>query len=187
MISCDGKGTGLSLGFFSEHVENVGSMKTTESEFGPFNVSGSGALLRCSFPPSPFCIRNKILHFVQTHFAFGQSHQSEFSICLSSITWGKRRCQDTSVSRGVNFLSAVKVRVAHPDVTHESLLFPARYLYKLCDLHKECDNYTEAAYTLLLHAKLLKVNGHNTNNKQRWKCARLKSSNSIDCRTQIQC
>ncbi|KAL4841432.1 hypothetical protein H8958_005778 [Nasalis larvatus] len=31
-----------------------------------------------------------------------------------------------------------------------------RYLYKLCDLHTECDNYTEAAYTLLLHAKLLK-------------------------------
>ncbi|KAI5175063.1 Dedicator Of Cytokinesis Protein 1 [Manis pentadactyla] len=31
-----------------------------------------------------------------------------------------------------------------------------RYLYKLCDLHKECDNYTEATYTLLLHAKLLK-------------------------------
>ncbi|XP_073095267.1 dedicator of cytokinesis protein 1-like isoform X1 [Manis javanica] len=31
-----------------------------------------------------------------------------------------------------------------------------RYLYKLCDLHKECDNYTEAIYTLLLHAKLLK-------------------------------
>uniref|UniRef100_A0A452TV18 Dedicator of cytokinesis 1 n=1 Tax=Ursus maritimus TaxID=29073 RepID=A0A452TV18_URSMA len=31
-----------------------------------------------------------------------------------------------------------------------------RYLYKLCDLHRECDNYTEAAYTLLLHAKLLK-------------------------------
>lgn len=38
------------------------------------------------------------------------------------------------------------------------LLFSARYLYKLCDLHKECDNYTEAAYTLLLHARLLKVN-----------------------------
>uniref|UniRef100_A0A8C2XTS3 Dedicator of cytokinesis 1 n=1 Tax=Cyclopterus lumpus TaxID=8103 RepID=A0A8C2XTS3_CYCLU len=35
-----------------------------------------------------------------------------------------------------------------------------RYLYKLCDLHKECDNYTEAAYTLLLHAKLLKVHRH---------------------------
>ncbi|MEQ2265870.1 Dedicator of cytokinesis protein 1, partial [Xenotaenia resolanae] len=32
-----------------------------------------------------------------------------------------------------------------------------RYLYKLCDLHRECDNYTEAAYTLLLHAKLLKA------------------------------
>uniref|UniRef100_A0A671L9R0 Dedicator of cytokinesis protein 1-like n=1 Tax=Sinocyclocheilus anshuiensis TaxID=1608454 RepID=A0A671L9R0_9TELE len=35
-----------------------------------------------------------------------------------------------------------------------------RYLYKLCDLHKECDNYTEAGYTLLLHAKLLRVTPH---------------------------
>ncbi|XP_044743403.1 dedicator of cytokinesis protein 1 isoform X2 [Chrysoperla carnea] len=30
-----------------------------------------------------------------------------------------------------------------------------RYVYKLCDLHLECDNYTEAAYTLQLHSKLL--------------------------------
>ncbi|RWS31375.1 hypothetical protein B4U80_06775 [Leptotrombidium deliense] len=30
-----------------------------------------------------------------------------------------------------------------------------RYLYKLCDLHLECENYTEAAFTLLLHTKLL--------------------------------
>ncbi|XP_074643938.1 dedicator of cytokinesis protein 1-like [Tubulanus polymorphus] len=30
-----------------------------------------------------------------------------------------------------------------------------RYLHKLCDLHLECDNYTEAAYTLMLYAKLL--------------------------------
>lgn len=34
-----------------------------------------------------------------------------------------------------------------------------RYLYKLRDLHLDCDNYTEAAYTLLLHASLLKVSG----------------------------
>ena len=32
-----------------------------------------------------------------------------------------------------------------------------RYLYKLCDLHLECDNYTEAAFTLYEHAKLLDV------------------------------
>uniref|UniRef100_A0A4W3GF40 Dedicator of cytokinesis protein 2-like n=1 Tax=Callorhinchus milii TaxID=7868 RepID=A0A4W3GF40_CALMI len=32
-----------------------------------------------------------------------------------------------------------------------------RYLYKLRDLHLSSENYTEAAYTLLLHAKLLKV------------------------------
>ncbi|KAB1259387.1 Dedicator of cytokinesis protein 2 [Camelus dromedarius] len=30
------------------------------------------------------------------------------------------------------------------------------YLYKLRDLHLDCDNYTEAAYTLLLHTWLLK-------------------------------
>ncbi|XP_078095350.1 dedicator of cytokinesis protein 5 isoform X2 [Mustelus asterias] len=30
-----------------------------------------------------------------------------------------------------------------------------RYLYKLRDLHCDCENYTEAAYTLLLHAELL--------------------------------
>ena len=32
-----------------------------------------------------------------------------------------------------------------------------RYLYKLKDLHVSYENYTEGAYTLLLHARLLKV------------------------------
>ena len=32
-----------------------------------------------------------------------------------------------------------------------------RYLHKLCDLHLECNNYTEAAYTLMLYANLLRV------------------------------
>lgn len=32
-----------------------------------------------------------------------------------------------------------------------------RYLYKLRDLHLEGENYTEAAYTLLLHSRLLKA------------------------------
>uniref|UniRef100_A0A8C5CX94 Dedicator of cytokinesis 2 n=1 Tax=Gadus morhua TaxID=8049 RepID=A0A8C5CX94_GADMO len=31
------------------------------------------------------------------------------------------------------------------------------YLYKLRDLHLDCDHYTEAAYTLLLHSRLLKM------------------------------
>jgi len=30
-----------------------------------------------------------------------------------------------------------------------------RYVNKLCELHLECDNFTEAAHTLQLHAKLL--------------------------------
>jgi len=33
-----------------------------------------------------------------------------------------------------------------------------RYLYKLCDLHLSVENYTEAAFTLLLHAELLSWN-----------------------------
>ena len=43
----------------------------------------------------------------------------------------------------------------------EYLLSPllTRYLYKLRDLHRDCENYTEAAYTLLLHAELLQVSG----------------------------
>ena len=32
-----------------------------------------------------------------------------------------------------------------------------RYLYKLCDLHLSVNNYTEAAFTLLQHAEILKV------------------------------
>ena len=31
------------------------------------------------------------------------------------------------------------------------------YLHKLCDLHLEFDNYTEAAHTKMLYAKLLQV------------------------------
>lgn len=47
-----------------------------------------------------------------------------------------------------------------PDVglsllTHGSVT--ARYLYKLKDLHISYENYTEGAYTLLLHARLLTV------------------------------
>lgn len=32
-----------------------------------------------------------------------------------------------------------------------------RYLHKLSDLHLDCENYTEAAFTLKQHAVLLKV------------------------------
>lgn len=49
---------------------------------------------------------------------------------------------------------------AHLPSDKGSLLSPlTRYLYKLRDLHRDCENYTEAAYTLLLHAELLQVNG----------------------------
>lgn len=50
-----------------------------------------------------------------------------------------------------------------PDPNPHRLSCPAhgtlnpRYLYKLKDLHVSYENYTEGAYTLLLHARLLKV------------------------------
>lgn len=45
-----------------------------------------------------------------------------------------------------------------PELCRPSCPAP-RYLYKLKDLHVSYENYTEGAYTLLLHARLLKV-GH---------------------------
>ena len=35
-----------------------------------------------------------------------------------------------------------------------------RYIYKLRDLHLACDNFTEAGFTLLLHAELLDWDAH---------------------------
>ena len=35
-----------------------------------------------------------------------------------------------------------------------------RYVYKLCDLHVACENFTEAGSVLLSHARLLDVSGN---------------------------
>uniref|UniRef100_A0A5F8H144 Dedicator of cytokinesis 5 n=1 Tax=Monodelphis domestica TaxID=13616 RepID=A0A5F8H144_MONDO len=44
-----------------------------------------------------------------------------------------------------------------------------RYLYKLRDLHRDCENYTEAAYTLLLHAELLQRDSYQVYSQQELK------------------
>ncbi|ELK17358.1 Dedicator of cytokinesis protein 2 [Pteropus alecto] len=56
--------------------------------------------------------------------------------------------KDNRMSCTVNLLNFYK------DNNREEMYI--RYLYKLRDLHLDCDNYTEAAYTLLLHTWLLK-------------------------------
>ncbi|XP_073505608.1 dedicator of cytokinesis protein 2 isoform X2 [Phyllobates terribilis] len=56
--------------------------------------------------------------------------------------------KDNRMSCTVNLLNFYK------DINREAMYI--RYLYKLRDLHLECENYTEAAYTLLLHTRLLK-------------------------------
>lgn len=55
----------------------------------------------------------------------------------------------------VCFISLLPVPIRHLITPSSNSL--NRYLYKLRDLHLDCDNYTEAAYTLLLHTWLLKV------------------------------
>uniref|UniRef100_A0A663FCF4 Dedicator of cytokinesis 2 n=1 Tax=Aquila chrysaetos chrysaetos TaxID=223781 RepID=A0A663FCF4_AQUCH len=57
--------------------------------------------------------------------------------------------KDNRMSCTVNLLNFYK------DINREEMYI--RYLYKLRDLHLDCENYTEAAYTLLLHTWLLKV------------------------------
>lgn len=55
------------------------------------------------------------------------------------------------------WLLLVPIRQLSPTSCNSSHSSLHRYLYKLRDLHLDCDNYTEAAYTLLLHTWLLKV------------------------------
>ncbi|XP_052010886.1 dedicator of cytokinesis protein 2-like isoform X2 [Xyrauchen texanus] len=56
--------------------------------------------------------------------------------------------QNNRMSCTVNLLNFYK------DINREGMYI--RYLYKLRDLHLDGENFTEAAYTLLLHSKLLK-------------------------------
>ncbi|KAM4748805.1 dedicator of cytokinesis protein 2 [Rhinophrynus dorsalis] len=56
--------------------------------------------------------------------------------------------KDNRMSCTVNLLNFYK------DINREGMYI--RYLYKLRDFHLDCENYTEAAYTLLLHTRLLK-------------------------------
>lgn len=54
------------------------------------------------------------------------------------------------------FISGCSLGYRSP--SHQGIAFALlRYLYKLRDLHTDCENFTEAAYTLLLHAELLQV------------------------------
>ncbi|XP_043925470.1 dedicator of cytokinesis protein 2 [Protopterus annectens] len=57
-------------------------------------------------------------------------------------------------SKGNRMSCTVNLLNFYKDINREAMYI--RYLYKLRDLHLESDNYTEAAYTLLLHTRLLK-------------------------------
>uniref|UniRef100_A0A3Q2TB99 Dedicator of cytokinesis 2 n=1 Tax=Fundulus heteroclitus TaxID=8078 RepID=A0A3Q2TB99_FUNHE len=57
-------------------------------------------------------------------------------------------------SRNNRMSCTVNLLNFYKDINREGMYI--RYLYKLRDLHLEGENYTEAAYTLLLHSRLLK-------------------------------
>uniref|UniRef100_A0A8C3EWT7 Dedicator of cytokinesis 2 n=1 Tax=Corvus moneduloides TaxID=1196302 RepID=A0A8C3EWT7_CORMO len=71
--------------------------------------------------------------------------------------------KDNRMSCTVNLLNFYK------SINREEMYI--RYLYKLRDLHLDCENYTEAAYTLLLHAWLLKVSFSKLNVKLKFQCS----------------
>ncbi|XP_072573617.1 dedicator of cytokinesis protein 2 [Paramormyrops kingsleyae] len=57
-------------------------------------------------------------------------------------------------SRNNRMSCTVNLLNFYKDINREAMYI--RYLYKLRDLHLDVENYTEAAYTLLLHSRLLK-------------------------------
>uniref|UniRef100_A0A8C7H9X5 Dedicator of cytokinesis 2 n=1 Tax=Oncorhynchus kisutch TaxID=8019 RepID=A0A8C7H9X5_ONCKI len=61
-------------------------------------------------------------------------------------------------SRNNRMSCTVNLLNFYKDINREGMYI--RYLYKLRDLHMAVENYTEAAYTLLLHSRLLKVHIH---------------------------
>ena len=87
---------------------------------------------------------------------------SEFALsvgCLCLLQW--RSIYNVAVSCFPMLMFMAKSEVAflsqnfYKDINRIEMY--VRYLYKLCDLHLGCDNYTEAAFTLLHHAKLISV------------------------------
>uniref|UniRef100_A0A8C5EI05 Dedicator of cytokinesis 2 n=1 Tax=Gouania willdenowi TaxID=441366 RepID=A0A8C5EI05_GOUWI len=70
-------------------------------------------------------------------------------------------------SRNNRMSCTVNLLNFYKDINREGMYI--RYLYKLRDLHLEGENYTEAAYTLLLHSRLLKFEFHGSQSQRQLK------------------
>uniref|UniRef100_A0A674NN87 Dedicator of cytokinesis 2 n=1 Tax=Takifugu rubripes TaxID=31033 RepID=A0A674NN87_TAKRU len=70
-------------------------------------------------------------------------------------------------SRNNRMSCTVNLLNFYKDINREAMYI--RYLYKLRDLHLEGENYTEAAYTLLLHSRLLKFEFHGSQTQRQLK------------------
>ncbi|XP_076148096.1 dedicator of cytokinesis 2 [Alosa pseudoharengus] len=84
---------------------------------------------------------------------------SELKLFVSLVTGLLERLLDyravrSDDSRNNKMSCTVNLLNFYKDINREAMYI--RYLYKLRDLHLDVENFTEAAYTLLLHSKLLK-------------------------------
>uniref|UniRef100_A0A8C6WZA6 Dedicator of cytokinesis 2 n=1 Tax=Neogobius melanostomus TaxID=47308 RepID=A0A8C6WZA6_9GOBI len=70
-------------------------------------------------------------------------------------------------SRNNRMSCTVNLLNFYKDINREGMYI--RYLYKLRDLHLEGENYTEAAYTLQLHTRLLKFEVHGSQTQRQLK------------------
>uniref|UniRef100_A0AAX7T6C0 Dedicator of cytokinesis 5 n=1 Tax=Astatotilapia calliptera TaxID=8154 RepID=A0AAX7T6C0_ASTCA len=107
-----------------------------------------------TFETVKICLRSSLLEHCRRHRYLSQSGE-ELALLLSSLlenllayrTITHDESPEHRMSCTVNVLNFYKEK------KREDIYI--RYLYKLRDLHLDCENYTEAAYTLLLHAELL--------------------------------
>lgn len=57
-------------------------------------------------------------------------------------------------NRDIRMICILSLLEFYNEISRQDLY--VRYLHKLVDIHLDCENYTEAAFVLLLHAKLLR-------------------------------
>ncbi|KTF77351.1 hypothetical protein cypCar_00044525 [Cyprinus carpio] len=100
------------------------------------------------------CVVSRLLERCRRHRYLSQSGEA-LALLLSSLLENllAYRTITHDESPELRMCCTVNVLNFYKEKKREDIYI--RYLYKLRDLHLDCENYTEAAYTLLLHAELL--------------------------------
>ncbi|KAM8886809.1 dedicator of cytokinesis protein 5 isoform 2-T2 [Spinachia spinachia] len=99
-------------------------------------------------------LEKTLLEHCRRHRYLSQSGE-ELALLLSSLLENLLAYRTISHDESPEYRMSCTVNVLnfYKEKKREDIYI--RYLYKLRDLHLDCENYTEASYTLLLHAELL--------------------------------